>query len=277
MYSLDINFLKDRPDYQPKSVRGGARRRTVSAPSGALIPLYVGVAMGLFLPALAGGLWFFMQQQNASLEQKQAQLDGELGRLKQYDDQIVSLTTQIEATKAETLALGNVFNKIRPWSAILQDIRDRIPGGVQVKKIQQSSQVLAPAPNANATPPPAPNGTPAPVVSVPIDKLSIVGTANSFEGVNDFVLLLQQSSFVKAKETQLVKANLVENPLQIQSPKETSGGAKNYKLPQVVEYEIQTTLNDVPAAVLVQELERKGAVGLASRIRNLQSKGVIQP
>ncbi|PSB00662.1 PilN domain-containing protein [Merismopedia glauca] len=274
MYSLDINFLKDRPDYQPKSARG-VRRPTISTPSGAFTPLYIGVAIGLFLPALVGGLWFFVQQQNASLEQKQAQLDAELGKLTAFDQQIAALNAQTSAIKAETTALGNVFNRIRPWSAILQDIRDRIPGGVQVKTIKQTAQVLAPAPTA--TPTPAPNATPTPVVTIPIDKLSIVGTANSFDNVNDFMLLLQQSSFVKAKETQLIKANLVDNPLPVEVAKQNSVGSKVYKLPQVVEYEIQTTLNDVPSAVLVQELERKGAVGLASRIRNLQSKGVIQP
>jgi type IV pilus assembly protein PilN len=272
MYNLDINFLKDRPDYQPKSSRGN-RRPTVSTPSGAFTPLYIGVAVGLFLPALVGGLWFFVQQQNASLEQKQAQLDAELGKLKAFDDQIAALNAQVEAVKTETTALANVFNRIRPWSAILQDIRDRVPGGVQVKTIKQSSQVLAPAPATTPSPAPSPDATP--VVSVPIDKLSIVGTANSFDEVNDFVLLLQQSSFIKPKETQLIKANLVDNPLEIEVSSEITPTSQVYKLPQVVEYEIQTTLSDADAAVLVQELERKGAVGLASRIKNLQSKGVI--
>lgn len=278
MYSLDINFLKDRPNYQSKSARrgGGQRRPSLPAATGAFTPLYVGVALGLFLPALVGGLWFFIQQQNATLEQKQAQLDAELGRLKGFDEQVAQLTSQTNAVKADTVALGSVFNKIRPWSAILQDIRDRMPAGVQIKTIKQTTQVLAPAPAASPTPAPTPNATPAPVATVPIDKLSITGTATSFDGVNDFMLLLQQSSFVKAKETQLVKATLVENPLPVETASQNAEAGKTYKLPQVVEYEIQTTLNDVPSAVLLQELERKGAVGLVSRIKNLQSKGVLQ-
>jgi type IV pilus assembly protein PilN len=272
MYSLDINFLKDRPDYQPKAARGVKRSATskVATPRGALIPLYGGVALGLFIPALLGGLWFLAQQQNASLNEELTAKKAELGRLVSAEEEITALTAQATSVKEETNALGNVFNKIRPWSAILQDVRDRVPSGVQVRTIQQSSQVLAPAPTASPAPTPNPNEPP-PTAALPIDKLTIEGTANSFEDVNDFVLLLQQSSFVKPQETQLLNASLADNPLTI-----AGGEGKSYKLPQVVDFKIQTTLNDLPAAVLVQELERKGAVGLASRIRNLQSKGVIQ-
>ncbi|NEO02464.1 MAG: fimbrial assembly protein, partial [Moorea sp. SIO3I7] len=49
-----------------------------------------------------------------------------------------------------------------------------------------------------------------------------------------------------------------------------------YTLPKVVEYTIKTQLSDIPASEILKELDRKGAVGLVTRIRNLQSQGVIQ-
>ena len=42
MYSLDIIFLKDRPEYQPKS----NKKPKIAFPAGNLTPVYLGVALG---------------------------------------------------------------------------------------------------------------------------------------------------------------------------------------------------------------------------------------
>ncbi|MDD1458402.1 fimbrial protein, partial [Dolichospermum sp. ST_sed7] len=49
MYSLDINFLKDRPEYQ-KQTTTKAKRTPIQL--GNLIPVYIGVGVGLVFPAL---------------------------------------------------------------------------------------------------------------------------------------------------------------------------------------------------------------------------------
>jgi type IV pilus assembly protein PilN len=48
-------------------------------------------------------------------------------------------------------------------------------------------------------------------------------------------------------------------------------------LPKVVEYKIQTSLKRIPSADLIRELERKGAVGLVTRLRSLQQQQAIKP
>jgi type IV pilus assembly protein PilN len=113
-------------------------------------------------------------------------------------------------------------------------------------------------------------------------KLEIAGTARSFDDVNYFLLTLQRSSFFKSNETQLVSAQLVTNPTKLEVP-ETKGQSVaqvTYQLPKLVEYKIQTSLNDAPASELLRELDRKGAVGVVTRIRTLQQiqeKGGTQP
>jgi type IV pilus assembly protein PilN len=112
-------------------------------------------------------------------------------------------------------------------------------------------------------------------------KLAISGSARSFDEVNYFLLALQRSPFFKSNETQLVKAELGDNPnkVEVTAPqnKTQSGPTVTYTLPKTVDYQIQTSLSDIPASELLRELDRKGAVGLVTRIRTLQEKGVIQP
>ena len=279
MYSLDINFLNDRPDIRPQ-VQGNKPKQKPAA----MTPLILGVALGLLLPGVVGGLWFFVQQQTAKLETRQAELDSQLASLQIGQDKIKQLNDEIAKVQGETNDLASVFNQIKPWSAMLQDIRERIPRGVQIQNIQQTEDTAsAAAPTPAASPAPdaqAPNAQATSAPS-PTMKLAISGSARSFDEVNYFLLTLQRSPFFKSDETQLVKAELDQNPNKVEvtvpQNKTQSDATVTYTLPKTVDYQIQTTLSDIPASELLRELDRKGAVGLVTRIRTLQEKGVIQP
>lgn len=277
MYSLDINFLNDRPDIRPQ-VQGNKPKQKPAA----MTPLILGVALGLLLPGVVGGLWFFVQQQTAKLETRQAELDSQLASLQIEQDKIKQLNDEIAKVQGDTNDLASVFNQIKPWSAMLQDIRERIPRGVQIQTIEQTEDTTsAAAPTPAASPAPDAQATSAPS---PTMKLAISGRARSFDEVNYFLLALQRSPFFKSNETQLVKAELLQNPdkVEVTVPKNKtqSGPTPTYTLPKTVDYKIQTSLSDIPASELLRELDRKGAVGLVTRIRtlqNLQKEGVIQP
>ena len=278
MYSLDINFLNDRPDIRPQ-VQGNKPKQKPAA----MTPLILGVALGLLLPGVVGGLWFFVQQQTERLQTRQAELDSQLASLQIQQDKIKQLNDEIAKVQGETNDLASVFNQIKPWSAMLQDIRERVPVGVQIQTIQQTEDTTSAAPTPAASPSPdaqAPNAQATSAPS-PTMKLAISGSARSFDEVNYFLLTLQRSPFFKSDETQLVKAELVQNPnkLEVNVPqnKTQSGATVTYTLPKTVDYKIQTSLSDIPASELLRELDRKGAVGLVTRIRTLQEKGVIQP
>lgn len=294
MYSLDINFLRDR------GIQADPVKRSKPAPKGSMTPLYIGLAVGLLLPALVGGMWFFLQQQIAQKESDKANLDAQLAQLKIEQDKVAKLNAQTAEVEEETTSLASVFDQIKPWSAMLQDIRERIPPGVQISSIAQTAAVVAPtpappaaraktAPKPAASPSPgaspgakkAPNATAVAAAPRPTSKLEITGRARSFDDVNYFLLTLQRSSFLKRDETQIVKAELVRDSsrVEIKRPNNAPGQPTNnttYELPKSVQFKIQTNLSDIPASELLRELNRKGAVGLVKRIENLQQKGVIQ-
>ncbi|MGJ5630294.1 PilN domain-containing protein [Nostoc sp. CALU 1950] len=256
MYSLDVNFLKDRPAYQKKPERKGGIG--LKLPTGNMTPVYVGVALGVGLPALLGVGWWLLQGKIVELEGTIAQLDQESKRLDTEIGNLNKIKAETNAIKGETQALVTVFDQIRPWSAMLQDLRDRIPAAVQIENIKQISPTAAVA------------GQPA---GNPAGGLEITGLARSFNDVNDFLLSLQQSRFLKSTESRILTASLVDAPLPpggSQSP-----AAVIIKPPQVVKYTIQSSMSDVPASELIRELEKKGTVGLVTRIRNMQQTGVI--
>ncbi|MGB7442822.1 MAG: PilN domain-containing protein [Coleofasciculaceae cyanobacterium] len=272
MYSLDVNFLKDRPDYQSDELAKTSSRQP--RPVGEKTPLLIGAAVGIIPLALVGGLWLVLQHQNSKLVEEQARVTAQLEASQAKQQEIVRLNQQITLVQQETQALATVFNQIKPWSAMLQDIRNRVPPGVQIQTVQQTEVAPAAAPASGTTPANQASAEPRPVV-----KLEINGTARSFDDVNYFLLTLGQSPFFKSEETQLVSAELVNNPAKLELPSNQNQSANQvkYELPKVVDYKIQTNLSDVPASELLKELDSNGAVGLVARIKQLQEQGVIQP
>jgi type IV pilus assembly protein PilN len=280
MYSLDINFLKDRSEQK------AAKRSHKKSPTyvGSLTPIYLGLAGGLVLPVFVVAGWFFLQNQNAQLETKVATIDAELSRIKVQQENLKKIQAETGQIQSETKALATVFNQIRPWSAMLQDLRDRIPKTVQIESVEQiSASATTPAAKPAAKPAAtsssknskATDKQPTQSVATPIQvgAIQIVGIARSFNDVNDFLLTLKQSAFLQSGETKIVTAELIDNPIQVPTSPD-----KNVKivLPQVVKYTIQSNLSDVPASDILRELERKGTFGLVTRIRTLQQRGVIQ-
>lgn len=272
MYSLDVNFLKDRPDYQSDELAKSSSRKP--KPIGEKTPLLIGAAVGILPLVLVGGLWLFLQQQNGKLAEEQAEVTAQLEASQAKEQEIGRLSQQINQVQQQTQALATVFNQIKPWSAMLQDIRERVPPGVQIQTVTQTEEAAPAAAASGATP-----ANQASTETRQVVKLEIDGTARSFDDVNYFLLSLARSPFFKREETQLVSAELVNNPAKLELPSNQNQSANQvkYELPKVVDYKIHTNLSDIPASELLRELDSKGAVGLVARIKQLQEQGVIQP
>ncbi|NEP57309.1 MAG: fimbrial assembly protein [Symploca sp. SIO2G7] len=266
MYSLDINFLNDRPEYQPPE-----KEPKTKAPPGAMTPLIIGAAIGLLVPGLVGAFWWFTGYRTAQLRKEEVVLDQDLQEIEAKKKEIEGIKAQINQANAEKQALVNVFNQIKPWSALLQDISDRVPEDVLITEIKQTEE--APKPPAAGTAPANAQAQNASQQSSKIIKLEISGNAKSFDKVNDFLLTLQQSPFFDKDGTQLLKAQLVEQPLKLAQEKQRSATNVKYELPKWVEYTINTNINDLTAddPQILKELDRKGAVGPVTRIRELQN------
>jgi type IV pilus assembly protein PilN len=317
MYSLDINLLSERPEYQSGKQAQSKGGNKVSTAKYGKAPLYVGGAAAALALIATGGAWLLLGQQTTQLEAKQKDLDTKLGSLKAQDAKLAAIGAETAQITGETQALASIFNQVQPWSAILQDLRESIPQGVQIASVTQGEKpgIATPptpptpatpssgsklidkindVPNPEATPKPTPSAA-SPVVAasatpgaammgtlpadVPTTKLDIAGTAKSFEEVNNFMLTLKRSAFFNPDDTQLLSAGLGA-ATGIELPKTTAkdAGASNkstrLELPKVVTYKIQTSLKRIPANDLIRELERKGAVGLVTRLRTLQQQAI---
>lgn len=353
MYSIDINLLRERAEYQTEDQGDFSSGVSSTAPRKySKIPLFAGVSIAALALLATGGGHLWLGDQTTRLEAKQKDLDAKLGSLKAQDARLAEINGKVAQVTEESQSFASVFNQIQPWSAVLQDLRESIPQGVQIASVVQTeikgtAPVAAPAaapapkgglvakistppnpeakPGAAAAPAPAaaaPAATPAPTggittyptledsiaakfpgskkvetpvtpaaplaADVPTTKLDITGTAKSFDEVNNFILTLKQSAFFNPDETQLLSTSMmapqaverikpaaatttaaVDNPVASVQPKKLEV--------RLVEYKIQTTLKRIPAADLMRELERKGAVGLVARLKSLQQQQVIKP
>ena len=347
MYSIDINLLRERAEFQtdnPTEFTGGT---SIAPRKYSKVPMFVGVGVAALALLATGGGWLWLENQTAQLEVKQKDLDAKLGSLKAQDARLAEINGKVAQVTDESQSFASVFNQIQPWSAVLQDLRESIPQGVQIGSVVQTEiKSTAPAAPVAAAPAPATGGlvskistvpnpeaklvTPAPgaatpaaeptkaypttledsingkfggskptdpivpaaplAADVPTTKLDIAGTAKSFDEVNNFILTLKQSAFFNPDETQLISTSMMA-PLVIEriklpvaAPVATATATGTPIIPvkpnklevRLVEYKIQTTLKRIPAADLMRELERKGAVGLVARLKSLQQQQVIK-
>jgi len=295
MYTLDINFLRDRPEYKQDEPAKVSTKKGPS-PTKDLLPLVGALLFCLGINAAVMGIWWRATNENNGLTTVQAALDEEVAKLNTQASAIKAINAETDKVTAEYKALAGVFDQIKPWSAMLQDLSSRTPAGVQIAKIEQIDP--SPSPVAAAPPPPpaaAPAASPSPGASpstaasptpvaapIPVTpeqgaKVIISGIASSFDQVNDFMLLIQRSPFFLNTDTRLVAATLKTNPVQVQLRNQSTAGITELpKLRPVVEYKIETSLSPTVASELFPELRSQQADGLAIRIETLQEKGVLE-
>ncbi|MGB7413816.1 MAG: PilN domain-containing protein [Thermosynechococcaceae cyanobacterium] len=255
MYSIDINLLNDRPEYSQDVTTGRS-----SGSGDSKVPLLLGFAVAggsLGLVMVSFGILSFLNQQMVGKEQS---LDAQLAQLAPQVSEVEALQAQEKVVRDETAALATIFNQIKPWSAMLQDLSDRVPPTLQLTKIEQAAAPVAAPPENGAAPQNPPVAAAPPVTS----GLKLTGNAVSFDNVNDFVLTLRKSPFLISDKTQLTTSER----------ETTSNNAQGISL---VKHEVTTEINAVPASDLMQALSTTGAQGLVARINLLKQKGVIQP
>jgi type IV pilus assembly protein PilN len=325
MYNVDINFLKNRPEYQNLSApvdRGSSSTTRTTNYSKA--PIFAGLGVGVAALLATGAFWVLLGVQGEELQAKQIKLDKELGAAKEQETKLTTLQAKIAQTEQESQSLAGAFNLVRPWSAIMHEFRESTPQGVQISSITQAATVAtspvpktsgvpgagatklaaapptvdssgatskgSPSPSASASPAVSPSpvatvaASPAPTtIDSPVVKIEVEGIAQSFNDVNSFILTLKQSPLFNSEETQLISSELVESKVSLAtstSDKNAGGTATNTTtevITKSVKYKLQTALKQIPATELLQELERKGATGIVTRLKTLQQQKVIKP
>lgn len=270
MYSLDVNFLNDRPEYKPDV----AKRPGAALPIGGRRPLWIGLGIGLALPLLTLGAWLYLQNDNNNLQARSGELEAQLNALRAKEGELKKLEAEVKLAKDEATALATVFNQIKPYSALMQEMRDRIPPGVQITSV---SQVPAPTVAGTPSPTPAPN-TP---VAIPLTYLQIGGKAKTFDDVNDFYLMLQRSPLLKGSEVKILSAAKETTaqplqPLNLPNAPQAAATGDPVELPRLVNFSMRTALTDTSPSDLIEVLNAKGAKGLVTRLQVLKQKGITQ-
>jgi len=266
MYGLDINFLKDRPEYD-KKVQPIKIKSNVAPPDPK--PIFIGVGAALAANCVVFGALLYLNNVNTNLEEDLAEKNAQLSKLNAEVKDIEAIKTKASTFKEEANALATVFNDIKPWSALLGELASVLPSGVKIDRIEQKEE------QGKAPPPPA-KGEEAPPTPKATTILSLSGTANSYGEVNDFLLLIERSPFFQEGNTKLLSATKKANPARLELKSSQSGLAPNLPdLPQVVEYRIETTLSGRGASDILPQLKERGAIGLVDRIETLKEKGVI--
>lgn len=129
MFEPEINFLKDQS--AGNAAQGGFSEPDFGTNStGGIDPLLIGVAVPVLALAVVAGLTLFLNTQVSAKTNDVAQLDGRLAQLTQQLSDIENLKKDIETERLRVEAVVNLFDLSRPWSAVLEDLRRRVPEGV---------------------------------------------------------------------------------------------------------------------------------------------------
>ena len=247
MYPLDINFLKDRGfDDAVETVSQAPKK---PAPITEKIPIVVGGIIAIVLPLLSFNYARSFEAKQAEAQSQIAEVEAQIAKRQGENQSLEQMQTQVQAAQAETQALVRVFDKIRPWSAILQEVRERTPPGVQVDSLSQSG-------SGNDI------------------SLQISGSARSYDEVNDFVLFLQRSPFFARNGIILGNVNTGDLSIEITNQEEIPDNV-SFTIPEGVKYNITAQLNNLPPSDLIKELQEKGSIGVLTRLKTLEQKGAI--
>jgi len=249
MYGIDINFLNDRADRPMDAIVPVAQTRSASPTQ--KLPMLAGVATALVALGGVGGYWMILQNQQKTLAAEAAQLDAQLAELQQKLAQVDTVRQQTQVIESEIQALAGVFERIRPWSAIVRDVQGRIPTRTQLTTMTQTA--------------PQEGGSIA-------GGLQISGNACSFDDVNDFLLTLQNSPFLNSETIKITNASLGST-----IPGRCPGQPEVEESLELVTYNITGEIKSIPATALLTELNRQQeSTGLAARILALQATGAIE-
>jgi len=250
MYSLDVNFLRERRHTQKVQKNTFTQEKNEAAPTvESNFPLIIGAVIGIVLPTAVGGFWYLTNLQKAQIQREITELEQELSLLQSQQQQVTQKREELAQAETNLTALADIFNKIKPLSAILEDVRDRAPSNIQINAFQQAEA----------------DGT---------ITFNLTGVGESYEAVNHFALTLQRSPLVQAKTVNLQTAQKGQSNLQLVGDPPPVVGELS---PQpIINYTLSFDLNDKKASELLPFLQEQGSLGLVTRIRTLERKGIVQ-
>ena len=267
MYSLEINFLNDRPEFTPDT--GPATPSAPVAPQANPLPAIIGLVVAIALPGGAYMTKIYLDGEGVKLTTERDNLTTELSNIQSQLSQVETLKAEEASIQGEIESLVGVFSQVQPVSAILQEVSNRIPSNLRMSTFNLAS-----------------------------NQLTLSGTAASYADLTDFLLVLKQSIFIDPKTVKLTASTPGENPVQVEvdylddptapptaqanTPPNHEGEDPDrpqveYNPPEVVTYTVTAQLSNPSATEpeVLDQLRTLGAAGLVERIEVLQQRGII--
>ncbi|BAC90376.1 PilN domain-containing protein [Gloeobacter violaceus] len=135
MFTPEINFLKDR------TVAAGSDGYTPPAvgAAGGPDPLLVGAAVPIAALAVMAGLTLYFNSQVSTKETELNELAGRAALLDRQLNDVRQLRTDIDNERKRVEAVVNLFDLSRPWSAVMEDLRRRVPEGVWLNVLSSAT------------------------------------------------------------------------------------------------------------------------------------------
>ncbi len=205
--------------------------------------LVVGANLGLC------GVLVLWQQM---LKARMAELETYEVQVQQLSQELMGHRAALKAVKEGNDQLVKRLIDVRSSSALLADLQQRVPEGVQLSKVQME-------------------GT---------DGIKVEGLARdpvAFGRVNALELVLRQSPLLAATEVKLGKATR-EAPKAVQVkevPGSTGNPADKLELPSAVTFQLAAKLTPLDASRLVNVMEGLKAEGMVRRLQVLERGGLL--
>ncbi|MFI0403282.1 MAG: PilN domain-containing protein [Cyanobium sp.] len=205
--------------------------------------LVVGANLGLC------GVLVLWQQM---LKARMAELETYEVQVQQLSQELMGHRAALKAVKEGNDQLVKRLTDVRSSSALLADLQQRVPEGVQLSKVQME-------------------GT---------DGIKVEGLARdpvAFGRVNALELVLRQSPLLAATEVKLGKATR-EAPKAVQVkevPGSTGNPADKLELPSAVTFQLAAKLTPLDASRLVHVMEGLKAEGMVRRLQVLERGGLL--
>ncbi|WP_017304471.1 PilN domain-containing protein [Spirulina subsalsa] len=268
MYSLDINFLKDRAAIPTAGGSGFVQAKTPKRQitKEELIPLGIGGGVAILSLVVVGGAYFWIDYETTRTQETLSGLQADITQLEQIETQISQLEAQLTVAQEQTRGLAGVFAHIIPPSAILQSIRDVTPTNLNISSIETIT--------------PQDTGQEVEGSSRPMPILRLSGVADSYDEVNIFLLNLKESPLFNGELARITEAELVDDPARPEPAEgvtiEVGGALEDIK---VVRYSLEIPMQDVseiPTTELIAYYGNRGAAGSVIRLEALKNKGIIE-
>ena len=211
-----------------------------------------GVLWGGFVVGASLGLCGFLLLWHQMLKARMQQLEGFEAEVQQLTQTLMKERAVLKAVKEGNDQLVKRLIDMRSSSALLADLQQRVPEGVQLSGVKME-------------------GT---------EAIKVEGVARdpvAFGRVNALELVLRNSPLLAASEVKLSKATReAPKPVQMKEvPGRTGNATDKLELPSAVTFQLAAKLSPLDANRLVNVMEGLKAEGMVRRLQVLQRAGLM--